>query len=115
MHLQSLFTLALFLHPSSARLLHSLPEDTYAFPKFRVAFLNGLPLLNETAEKWLKEGLRGGELEFLDQPYMDDASSTSGLWKEIGSGDSTLPTEVSWYALPPEVQHNYILASRLRP
>jgi len=38
---------------ASARLLHSLPEDTYAFPKYNVLFLNNLPLLNHTAHHWL--------------------------------------------------------------
>lgn len=71
------------LTPGSPRLLHSLPEDTYAFPKFRVSFLNGLPVLNETAERWLREGLRGGELEFLDRPWKQD----SFHFQEIGSGD----------------------------
>lgn len=70
---------------ASARLLHSVPEDPYAFPKFRVAFLNGLPVLNETAQRWLTEGLRGGELEFLDQPWKDH--TTSSHRKEIGTGD----------------------------
>ena len=51
-----------------AGLFHSLADDLYAFPKYRVTFLNGLPLLNETAERWLREGLRGGEAEFLDHP-----------------------------------------------
>ncbi|KAG6911461.1 hypothetical protein DXG01_014535 [Tephrocybe rancida] len=56
---------------NAARLLHSLPEDSYAFPKFRVAFLKRLPLLADTAQRWLSDGLRGGELEFLDQPWTD--------------------------------------------
>ncbi|PPQ86866.1 hypothetical protein CVT25_012585 [Psilocybe cyanescens] len=72
----------------SARLLHSLPEDTYAFPKFRVSFLNGLPVLNQTAERWLTEGLRGGEQEFLDQPWKDgDWQQPLSHLREIGSGD----------------------------
>lgn len=73
--------------PASARLLHSLPDDTYAFPKFRVAFLNGLPVLNETAERWLKEGLSGGELEFLDKPWRDTDWRSSSQPKEIGPGE----------------------------
>jgi len=57
---------------AAARLHHSLvPEDPYAFPKYRVTYLNGLPVLNETADRWLREGLQGGELEFLDQPWKD--------------------------------------------
>ena len=66
----TLFSLLLLLYPhfASSHLFHSLPDDLYSFPKHRVTFLNGLPLLNETAERWLREGLRGGEAEFLDNP-----------------------------------------------
>ncbi|KAJ3822923.1 hypothetical protein F5880DRAFT_1570760 [Lentinula raphanica] len=49
--------------------LHSLPEDPHAFPKYKVTFLNNLPILNETAQKWLSQGIPGGELEFLNQPW----------------------------------------------
>jgi protein OS-9 len=58
-------------HLAAARLLHSLPEDTYAFPKYRVSFLNAV--LRHTAERWLHEGLRGGQSEFLGQPWEDEA------------------------------------------
>jgi hypothetical protein len=81
-----LFSLLLFPSLAPAGFLHSLPDDLYAFPKYTVTFLNGLPLLNETAERWLREGLRGGEAEFLDHP-------TS--WREpppfrhIDAGDGT--------------------------
>ena len=81
------FLLVASLLQASARLLHSLPEDTYSFPKFRVAFLNGLPVLNATAERWLKEGLLGGELEFLDKPWRGTDSRSSSQPKEIGPGD----------------------------
>lgn len=80
--------LTLPLAVTAARFLHSIPEDTYAFPKYRVLFLNRLPLLNETAERWLKQGLRGGELEFLDQPWKDDHWHTPSSPKEIDSGDA---------------------------
>lgn len=55
----------------SARLVHHslIPEDPHAFPKFNVAFLNGLPVLNDTAQRWLRDGLPGGELEFLNEPW----------------------------------------------
>jgi len=71
--------LLLLLHASlsSPRLLHSLPEDPYAYPKFRVAFLNA-PVMNETAQRWFAQGLRGGQSEFLDHP--------SSVRKEIGGG-----------------------------
>ncbi|KAI8998526.1 hypothetical protein BD414DRAFT_512144 [Trametes punicea] len=56
----------------SARIHHSrVPEDPYAFPKYSVSFLHGLPVLNETAERWLRDGLRGGESEFLDEPWQE--------------------------------------------
>ncbi|KAH8833835.1 hypothetical protein DL96DRAFT_1550752 [Flagelloscypha sp. PMI_526] len=51
------------------RQLHTLPEDIHANPKFRVSFLNGQPLLHETAQRWLQDGLRGGELEFTNVPW----------------------------------------------
>lgn len=71
---------------SRARLSQSLPDDLYAFPKYRVTFLNGLPLLNETAERWLREGLHGGEPEFLDHPtqWQDPPP-----FKHIDAGDGT--------------------------
>ena len=82
-------TLLLSLLPlATPRLLHR-PEDTYAFPKYRVSFLNGLPLLNHTAQKWLQHGLRGGELEFLGEPWKED-DQVSPL-KEIGTGHNPGP------------------------
>ncbi|KAG5653967.1 hypothetical protein H0H81_008835 [Sphagnurus paluster] len=72
---------------AAAALLHSLPDDTHAFPKFRVTFLNRLPLLNDTAQRWLREGLRGGQLEFLDQPWSDRPQPPSSV-KQIDSGDA---------------------------
>jgi protein OS-9 len=69
-----------------ASLLHSLPDDLYAFPKYSVTFLNGLPVLNETAERWLREGLRGGEAEFLDHPTPWREPSP---FRHIDAGDGT--------------------------
>ena len=72
----------------AARLHNSLvPEDPYAFPKYRVAFLNGLPVLNDTARRWLEHGLRGGELEFLDQPWEEDAQWRAPAVKSIDGGN----------------------------
>jgi protein OS-9 len=71
----------------SALLHHALPEDTYAFPKHRVSFLNGRPVLNETAQRWLKEGLRGGELEFLDQPWQEETYHSPPSPRAIDSGE----------------------------
>ncbi|PPQ70956.1 hypothetical protein CVT24_009956 [Panaeolus cyanescens] len=97
--MRSLWLITASFYVCSARLIHSLPDDTYAFPKFRVAFLNALPVLNQTAERWLTEGLRGGESEFLDQPWSyddnnEDLTSGSGHTKSIDSGDKSIP-EVS--------------------
>lgn len=60
--------LLLFLPLVASRILNS-PEDPFAFPKYRVDFLNHLPLANHTAQHWLANGLRGGVREFLDQPW----------------------------------------------
>ncbi|KAG8936571.1 Protein OS-9 [Tulasnella sp. 418] len=64
----------------------SIPEDTFAFPKLRVNFLNNIPLASDTAEKWLSEGLKGGVMEFLG----DEASKYLQDWPQIddGAGDS---------------------------
>jgi protein OS-9 len=97
---QSLFLFFFFNSPFAvARLFHSLPDDLYAFPKYRVTFLNGLPLLNETAERWLREGLRGGEAEFLDHPTPWEEPFP---FKHIDSGESatvcsTQPSSPSSY------------------
>lgn len=54
----------------------SIPEDPYAFPKRRVSFLNGFSLPNATAQRWLAEGLKGGEAEFLGkEPIAADRAS----------------------------------------
>ncbi|KAK2466989.1 hypothetical protein APHAL10511_001247 [Amanita phalloides] len=81
--------LLLLLLPAlaSPRLLHSLPPDTHAFPKFHVAFLNSRPVLNDTAQRWLAQGLRGGHPEFLDLPSQDESWLTPSARKDIGSPD----------------------------
>ncbi|KAI0720971.1 glucosidase II beta subunit-like protein-domain-containing protein [Cerioporus squamosus] len=72
----------------AARVHHSrVPEDPYAFPKYRVSFLNGLPVLNETAERWLHDGLRGGEREFLDQPWRESHWDPNPLKRIEGTDD----------------------------
>jgi len=74
---------------AQARFLHSLPDDPYAFPKYRVSFLNGLPVLNRTAQRWLEDGLRGGEQEFLEQHWKE----------EIGNGDDQVSTKSTQHVL----------------
>lgn len=61
----------------SARGYSSLPDDVYAYPKYSIGFLNGLPLPNVTAQYWLAHGLKGGEKEFLEQAWDRDSPGTS--------------------------------------
>ena len=81
--------LAIFLSllPSiaSSRSHHALPEDTYAFPKHRVSCLR--PVFNQTAQRWLKDGLNGGELEFIDQPWKEEPGNSVPLTGAIDGGD----------------------------
>jgi protein OS-9 len=74
---------------ANAKVHHALAEDPFAFPKYRVTFLNSLPVLNETAERWLKHGLSGGELEFLGQPWQSAYEPASTAPKGIESGDTS--------------------------
>lgn len=60
LHVLLLLSLVDAGHPSA-------PEDLFAFPRYSVAFLNGLPVDNHTAQKWLSHGLNGGLAEFLGQ------------------------------------------------
>lgn len=65
---------------ASGRIHASLiPEDPHAFPKYDVTFLNGFPVLNETAEGWLRDGLRGGLLEFLGEPWVSSEPPFKGI------------------------------------
>lgn len=66
------------------------PEDIYAWPKYKVSFLNGLPVLNHTAKLWLQDGLRGGEKEFLGLEWTTDSQSASPNLNTIDAGDSQL-------------------------
>ncbi|KAI0831424.1 hypothetical protein BC628DRAFT_1407888 [Trametes gibbosa] len=101
----SLALLLLALTPRlDARIHHSrVPEDPYAFPKYRVSFLHGLPVLNDTAERWLRDGLRGGEPEFLDQPWEESPWIASPPKSIEASEDHSPPhaaqTQASNYAL----------------
>ncbi|TFK29853.1 hypothetical protein FA15DRAFT_663134 [Coprinopsis marcescibilis] len=74
--------------PVTPARLYSLPEDTHAFPKFAVSFLNGHPILNQTAQYWLTHGLGGGEREFMGQPWHTGPNSPSYQRNEIDAGDT---------------------------
>ena len=71
-----------------ARLLYSGPEDLYAFPKYRVTFLNDFPVANETAQRWIQDGLRGGEQEFLGESWDPPAWYSQAGMKEIGGSEA---------------------------
>lgn len=93
-------TTPLLLLPAltTARFLHSLPDDPHAFPKYRVSFLNGLPVANQTAERWLTQGLAGGEQEFLERPWNP---SFKGIEGADSFRDPVSSSEVSFcLALP---------------
>jgi hypothetical protein len=64
----------------------SLPDDIYAYPKYSIGFLHGLPLPNVTAQHWLAHGLRGGEKEFLEQPW--DEGSPGSSRPQITGGET---------------------------
>ncbi|KAF9246189.1 hypothetical protein BU15DRAFT_70301 [Melanogaster broomeanus] len=78
---------------SQARLLYSGPEDLYAFPKYRLTFLNDLPVLNETAQRWLQHGLQGGQREFLGESWNEPMYHSQAAMREIGSSDPESPQE----------------------
>jgi len=73
--------------PVLARGFSQQPEDIYAWPKYKVSFLNGLPVLNHTAQRWLRDGLRGGESEFLGLEWATDSQSAPPNLKSIDAGD----------------------------
>ncbi|KDQ18104.1 hypothetical protein BOTBODRAFT_171781 [Botryobasidium botryosum FD-172 SS1] len=70
----------------------SIPEDPFSFPKFRVAFLNGQPVTNKTAEQWLRDGLPGGEDQFMEREWQESPRSLETI---DGSEDAQDPTATS--------------------
>lgn len=97
MHLPLRF-LPLLVSLTTARFLHSLPEDTHSLPKFRVAFLNSLPVSKDTAHRWLSYGLPGGLLEFLDQSWNNGSPREIEGATDISTSDPA-PTSDSNYTL----------------
>src|SRR5882757_6944078 len=92
----STYLLLWFLVPSPvpgvvARGFSHQPEDIHAWPKYKVSFLNGLPVLNHTAQHWLQDGLRGGEKEFLGLEWTTDSQSAPSILKSIDAADNPLP------------------------
>jgi protein OS-9 len=83
----SLFSLLFWAAESYALRSSTIPEDVYAFPKYKIHFLNGRPLLNLTAQRWLHDGLTS-EDEFLGVTKSPPSSSLSP--KEIASSQDAL-------------------------
>jgi len=83
--LRSVYTVSGRIHASL------IPEDPHAFPKYDVRFLNGLPVLNSTAERWLRDGLEGGLGEFLEEGWETEDSR----WSKLKGID---PTEVNIFS-----------------
>lgn len=85
----------------------SIPEDPYAFPKYRLSFLNGFSVSNATAQRWLTDGLVGGEKEFLsNEPYAHPPASIDS--------SIPLPDDVS-VPVPPAVRscgHSIVYCSK---
>ncbi|KAG2116768.1 uncharacterized protein F5147DRAFT_769126 [Suillus discolor] len=95
------FTLFITLSSVQAKLLYSGPEDLYAFPKHRVTFLNNLPVQNETVQRWLNEGLRGGESEFLDDRRDEPSWFSNPVYKEIGGSELEMSNDASQISQSP--------------
>jgi protein OS-9 len=82
-----LFSLIFWAAESYALRSSTIPEDVYAFPKYKIHFLNGRPLLNVTAQRWLHDGLTS-EHEFLGVTKSPPSSPLSP--KEIASSQDAL-------------------------
>ncbi|KAJ7098009.1 hypothetical protein B0H15DRAFT_1009151 [Mycena belliarum] len=93
----------LALNGAAARILHSLPDDPHAFPKYRVSYLDHLPLPAATANRWRAQGLRGGVREFLEQPWDD-------YWHPpaLGNGDDQVSFGVA-HEDAPDASDDYTL------
>jgi protein OS-9 len=98
---------------TQARLLYSGPEDLHAFPKHRVTFLNNLPVHNETVERWLRDGLRGGEREFLNDVWDEPAWYSQVVYKEIGSSELEQSNDASQICTSPHIYSHVIYCQLL--
>ncbi|KAG8833526.1 Protein OS-9 [Serendipita sp. 399] len=79
----TLLTFILWTAESQASFANSIPQDFHAYPKYSVQFLNGQPILNATAQRWLQEGNIDEDV-FLDIRQSKQDSSTQ--YKSIASG-----------------------------
>ncbi|CAK5264261.1 unnamed protein product [Mycena citricolor] len=94
----------LLLLPAVAARLSSLPEDPYAFPKFAVDFLDHLPVPNDTAQRWLANGIRGGQREFLGQPWEDPRHPPA-----LGNGNEQQAVLTEDVVSTPDVSNDFSL------
>ncbi|KAG8906265.1 Protein OS-9 [Tulasnella sp. 403] len=83
--------LALLIEHSSAKLLQHSPEDTYAFPKYRVNFLNNHPVASDIAQVWLSDGLKDGVREFMGSYH----SMYENDWPQLEASHTSTNTEPS--------------------
>ncbi|KAF9514879.1 hypothetical protein BS47DRAFT_1381777 [Hydnum rufescens UP504] len=96
----------------------SIPEDLYAFPKHRVSFVNGLYLTNETAHRWLTDGLPGGEDEFLGRDWksksitgQEDASTSALQELNIPGQPNKRPVTLQPMKLGPNTSYLCLIPS----
>lgn len=61
----------------------NVPEDLFAYPKYSIHFLNGQPVLNDTAQRWLQDGVVDQD-EFLG--HKTSSQDASKLFKSIAGG-----------------------------
>ncbi|KAG8868011.1 Protein OS-9 [Serendipita sp. 405] len=79
----TLLTLIFWTQDAQASFAGSIPQDLYAYPKYSVQFLNGQPILNATAQRWLQDG-NVDEDVFLDLRKTQKDPPT--LFKSITGG-----------------------------
>lgn len=96
---------SLWARPADA--YSSLPDDLYAYPKYSIGFLNGLPLPNVTAQHWLEHGLKGGEKEFLEQPWDHGSHGTSRPQITGGEAINSDVRTTLEYLMPTQSVANY--------
>lgn len=82
----ALLTLVFLALETRALRSSTLPEDVHAFPKYKIQFLNGRPVLNDTAQRWLQNGIND-ESEFLGLQKPPTPSQTPRKTIEGGFDD----------------------------
>ncbi|TDL27359.1 hypothetical protein BD410DRAFT_714088 [Rickenella mellea] len=82
-------------------------EDLFAFPKYRVSFLHARPILNDTAHRWLAQGL-ASPIHFLEHPSFKQIASSD----DVSNSQVQLelmrisPTKSYLCLIPPPLEDN---------